>query len=101
MMQNLEFYKYHYPEVGHLIEQQELVNVELPNYNKLFQKGLIAYESKQYEDCTTNFEKALLGYYSALTDCQKLCFNLKPQMDHFPSFWRNIADMEHTSVICQ
>ena len=39
MKHNLNFYQYHYPEVDRMIEQQELVNVELPTYNKLFQKG--------------------------------------------------------------
>jgi len=101
MKQNLEFYKYHYPEVEQIASKQQLVDVELPNYNKLFQKGVIAYESQNFGECISSFEKALLGYYSALDECEKLCFSTPNQMDRFPLFWRSVADFELKSTICK
>ena len=38
---NMKFYEHHYPEVERMMKNQEMVNYELPVYNKLFQKGLV------------------------------------------------------------
>lgn len=46
-------------------------------------------------------EKAILGYTTALSDCHKLCFKMPQQMPKFPSFWRQLADMECQTILCQ
>jgi hypothetical protein len=53
-----------------------------------------AYENEEFPQCVANFEKALIGYFHSRAECHNLCFGLSPQMPQFPSFWRNLADME-------
>ena len=60
-----------------------------------------AYDSGEYDKCVSNIETALKGYFKAKDDCEGLCYQMKAQMDRFPQFWRNIAEMEYGSVKCK
>ena len=55
----------------------------------------------EYDQCVSNIETALKGYFKAKDDCEGLCYQMKAQMDRFPQFWRNIAEMEYGSVKCK
>ena len=60
-----------------------------------------AYDSGEYDKCVSDIEVALKGYFKAKDDCEGLCYQMKAQMDRFPQFWRNIAEMEYGSVKCK
>jgi len=101
MKGNLEYYKWKYPEVDRRIRKKELQNLEVPLYNRHFINGTKAYDSAEYDKCVSNIEVALKGYFKAKDDCEGLCYQMKAQMDRFPQFWRNIAEMEYGSVKCK
>ena len=89
MQQNLDYYKWLYPEVERRLRKKELKNLELKLFNNNFRTGWfstllvdvknfssIAYLKKDYKKCAEEMEEAMKGYFTAMEDCQALCYEM-------------------------
>ena len=62
----------------------------------------LAYTKQDYKECATEMELALKGYFTALEDCEAVCYEMPSyQVDRFAQFWRSIAEMEHNTLKCK
>uniref|UniRef100_A0A3B3RYT7 Prolyl 3-hydroxylase 2 n=1 Tax=Paramormyrops kingsleyae TaxID=1676925 RepID=A0A3B3RYT7_9TELE len=67
---------------------------EAQYHQHVFLVGVEHYRKEDYEEAIRHFERALLEYYKADTECRVLCEDQQNFWDHTPStFWSNIYQL--------
>lgn len=94
MLENIDFYKNHYPEVERRVRNGELLHHESRPVDLLLQTAVDAYEGLKFEQCAQNFENVLTLYYGEVENCKKKCFLMPKYMPQFSPFWINIGNLE-------
>ena len=101
MINNLDFYKRHYPEVERRAYRQQLIDLEANALTDQLRNAVSAYEDSNHASCVTHFEAVLKLYYSKVEQCKRSCFALPKYMQQHASFWISNGHMEYEAASCR
>ena len=101
MLENLKFYKSHYPEVERMMRKEELVDLAESELNTKLTLAVNDYENKNYPKCTENFEGVIRLYFRSIQSCRKSCQLVTRYPKNFSIFWISIAEKQADFLKCQ
>ena len=101
MLENLKFYKQHYPEVERMVRKEELIDLAQSDLNLKLTSAVNDYENKNYGPCTTKFEEVLALYFDSVRNCQKACQIVRKYPKDFASFWVSVGKIHADFIECQ